>query len=301
MNISTKHHLLAFGYVVILVGIIGFSRNVSDAMPPEGPKPVPPHTISEQNIRITGKAAVLYDVTERRFIYTKNADTQLPIASLTKLATILTAADKAGTSTDKQIQITAANLREDGDTGLLANEHWSLSSLMNFTLVSSSNDGAAAIANAFGAEDSFVEAMNTKVRLLGLSQTYFLNPTGLDLSESTSGGYSSAHDIALLLSYLISEKPELIEKTALSKISVTSESGITHTVSNTDKIIDIVPGIFASKTGFTDLAGGNLAVAFDAGPARPMIAVVLSSTESGRFTDTQTLMNATLSYMRGEL
>ena len=67
-----------------------------------------------------------------------------------------------------------------------------------------------------------------------------------------------------------------------------------HTATNTNEVVGSIPGLIASKTGFTDLAGGNLVVAFDAGINRPVIISVLGATKDGRFTDMEMLVNASL-------
>jgi D-alanyl-D-alanine carboxypeptidase len=68
---------------------------------------------------------------------------------------------------------------------------------------------------------------------------------------------------------------------------------------NTNKAIDLLPNVIASKTGFTDLAGGNLVVAFDAGIAHPIIIAVLGSSFDGRFDDMTKLVNSTIEYLSG--
>ena len=84
-----------------------------------------------------------------------------------------------------------------------------------------------------------------------------------------------------------------MEATAYNSVSIQSSDGV-HTTQNTNKALDRIPGIVASKTGFTDLAGGNLAIALEAGPLRPIIVVVLGSTEEGRFDDVANLTNAAI-------
>jgi D-alanyl-D-alanine carboxypeptidase len=137
--------------------------------------------------------------------------------------------------------------------------------------------------------------MNLETQKLGLAQSYFLNESGLDESATQSGGYGSADDVAKLMQYILVNKPEILEPTKYASLTVTSLSN-TYVAKNTDILADTIPGLLASKTGYTDLAGGNLAVAFDASIGRPFIIVVLGSTESGRFSDMQTLVNATMKY-----
>ncbi len=254
-----------------------------------------------QNVSVTGKAAYVYDVVNKRVLYKKNELEQLPLASLTKLMMALTASDFIAQNTD--IKIRKEFLNEEGDNGLLANESWNLSNLLDFSLVVSSNDGARSIASVIGAtklnttdydlgRKEFIKEMNAKAKELGLSQTYFINESGLDIG-GTSGGYGTAIDIANLLRYVLENKPELLEATKYKKIEVDSVQKA-HVGKNTNQEVEGIPGLMASKTGYTELAGGNLAVAFDASMGRPIIVVVLGSTQDGRFKDVQTLVNASL-------
>jgi D-alanyl-D-alanine carboxypeptidase len=137
--------------------------------------------------------------------------------------------------------------------------------------------------------------MNVEAKKIALPQSYFLNETGLDESVTESGGYGSADDVAKLVQYILKNHPDILESTKYSSISIKSLSGA-HIAKNTDILADKIPGLLASKTGYTALAGGNLVVAFDTSIGRPFIAVVLGSTESGRFTDMQKLVDAAMKY-----
>lgn len=259
---------------------------------------------------IFAKAAYVYDVATGEVIYSRNAELQLPLASLTKLMTALVASGKLADSDTVTINNNA--LQEDGASGLSEGERWSFKKLLGFTLVASSNDGAHALASAAGAielltppaqasdkqnMDTFIASMNTEAKQLGMSQTYFLNATGLDESIGQSGAYGSADDVARLMTYILKTKPEIISATPSPILWTNDQNGEQKKVKNTNTAIGDFPGLIASKTGYTDLAGGNLVIAFDAGLAHPIIIVVLGSTEGGRFIDAKNLLNATLDWM----
>lgn len=252
-------------------------------------------------ILIQAKAAYVYDARAEKVLYDKNAELQFPLASVTKIMTAVVAVEMNTAAVG--ITINDDTISPEGDSGFRVGEKWDIKDMIDLTLVSSSNDGARALAGVATAfpnesglvsEERFIVAMNEKARVLGLTQTFFLNESGLDTSAGVSGAYGSARDIAFLLSYVLHEHPNLMEATMYKSISVLSSDG-THTAENTNKALDKIPGIIASKTGFTDLAGGNLAVAFEAGPLRPIIIVVLGSTEDGRFDDVATLAQSALS------
>ncbi len=112
----------------------------------------------------------------------------------------------------------------------------------------------------------------------------------------TSGGNGSAVDVANLLKYILINHPTLLEATKLDSTTISSFTK-RHLAKNTDESIGEIPGLIAGKTGYTALAGGNLVVAFDASIGRPIIVVVLGSTESGRFNDMEQLVGASLEYI----
>lgn len=236
---------------------------------------------------IEARAAIVYDPTERSILFQKNASASLPLASLTKLMAVW-AVLSSGKS-DSQVVITPEDLKPSGDWGFLAGDVVKLSDLIKMSLVASSNDAMAAAAASLG--DGYLNQMNRTAGELGLSNTYFLNPTGLDLSEETSGAYGSAYDIARLAAAFLKQYPEYFELTAQERVSIPDGNRVLSATS-TALPLSGIPGFIGAKTGYTDLAGGNLVAAFDLDIGHPLILVVLGSSENGRFTDIETLMNA---------
>lgn len=256
-----------------------------------------------EELSITAKSAYVWDIRSQRALYNKNADEQLPLASITKLMTALVAYELLDTESD--IDITIDAIRQEGESGFSDGETFSLRDLTDLTLVTSSNDGAYALAAAAGealtdgsnTAQTFVEAMNIRAEEIGLSQTYFKNPTGLDVSETIAGAYGSARDIAFLMEYIVTQYPEVLELTTEDLTEIANNGGERHLAQNTNHTVIDIPGIIGSKTGYTTLAGGNLIVAFDAGLNSPIVISVLGSTRSGRFRDTLSLVEATREYI----
>lgn len=243
------------------------------------------------NVDIKAKSAYVFDIKNDKVLFSKNENEKLPLASLTKLMSAVVASDLS--SMDNTVTIASEALKADGDVGLLSGERWKLKDLLDFSLVSSSNDGITAIALSLGGtEPNFVAQMNAHAATLGMKDTYYLDPTGLDISTSSGGAYGSAKDEATLLSYILKYRPTLVEATRNPTIAVVSLDGIHHEAKNTNLILGDVPRILASKTGYTDLAGGNLIMAFDSGIGHPIIISILGSTESGRFEDMQKIVNS---------
>jgi len=255
--------------------------------------------ISFEDVTLEAKAAYVWDVRDQRALYNKNADEQLPLASITKLMTALVAHELLGD--DAQINITADAVRQDGDSGLYPGEQFDVQNLMDFTLITSSNDGAYALAAAASASipkssgntKTFVDLMNIRAETIGLSRTVFKNSTGLDTSDIESGAYGSARDVTFLTEYILTEYPSLLEHTGIDHTYIANSLGLTHEAANTNESVGETYGILASKTGFTTLAGGNLMVAVDIDLNHPVIITVLGSSYEGRFTDVATLLEAT--------
>jgi D-alanyl-D-alanine carboxypeptidase (penicillin-binding protein 5/6) len=243
-------------------------------------------------LSLVATAAYAEDLKTGTVLYEKNADAQLPLASLTKLMTTATAMRIL--SSDDTVTITKEALAPEGDAGFLVDERWKASTLIRYTLLVSANDGAHALALAAAAKeggtfDDFLRQMNEEARALGMDESFFANDTGLDISSTTAGAYGSARDVATLIASLVRTDPDLIEGTRAESGTFTSLSGYTHEAVNTSDVISTLPGAFASKTGYTDLAGGNLAIVFEPIPGRAVAAVVLGSTVDGRKTDMQAL------------
>jgi D-alanyl-D-alanine carboxypeptidase len=245
---------------------------------------VPGQTIDGSHI--TAKAAIIYDPLTKKILFEKNADERLPLASLTKL--MAAEAVLSLGKNDESIQITQADLRPSGDWGLKVGETWKLSDLLTFGLVASSNDAMAAAASALGADA--VDHMNQRAKELGLTQTYFYNPTGLDLDLETAGAYGSAHDVAILASNFLMQHAALFEATIAPSVSISSNNHTLEATSTAVPLLDI-PGLIGAKTGYTDLAGGNLVAAVDLQVGHPLIIAVLGSTHEGRFEDVKTLIS----------
>lgn len=248
-------------------------------------------------LSIRAEAAYVWDVQNQSVLFAKNDHEQLPLASVTKLMTALVAYEIL--ADDAAVPVTVNSIMQEGNSGLSEGDLFTLNNLLDLTLLSSSNDGAHAVATAVGAtlsEDgdagTFVKAMNIRASELGLNQTYFKNPTGLDISTDEGGAYGSARDIAYLMEFILRNYPGILEHTQKDSSVIANASGATHSVRNTNPTVSRINGLIGSKTGYTDLAGGNLAIAFDAAYNRPIVVVVLGSTYAARFEDVLALSAA---------
>ncbi len=307
MNFMEDKKEIATAGVILAVLLGGFLLVLNYLNKGEGEKFYPDDSLVEEpadpykNLNLEAKSAFVWDLQEEKELYNLNGDAQLPLASVTKLMTALVSSETVPMGTI--LTINNEDIKVEGDSGLLIGEKWKLKDILNLTLMTSSNDGAHAIASVVGFVQSreenktvgemFVDAMNTKAVELGLNQTFFLNESGLDLNDGFSGAYGSSRDMTVLMSHIIENKPEILQATKYSNLNIESSEFI-HFVENTNKIVELIPGIIGSKTGFTDLAGGNLIIAFDIGINHPIIISVLGSGIDGRFDDVQKLVWASI-------
>ncbi|MFN3188666.1 MAG: D-alanyl-D-alanine carboxypeptidase family protein [Candidatus Paceibacteria bacterium] len=249
-------------------------------------------------IEIEAKAGFVYDAINNRVLYQKEADQVLPIASITKLMTSLVAHELLSEDTAVTVPLTATLL--ESASGLQTGERLTARSLINYAMLSSSNDAAhslaAAAASAISAGSSeavFVEAMNIRAKELGLQTLSFKNPHGLDIDTQRAGAYGSARDISFLMEYIYKNYPDLLSVTMEDSTRIYNTDGDFREATNTNRALLDIPQLRGSKTGYTILAGGNLTVVFEAGLNRPIIITVLGSSFSGRFSDVLSLIEAT--------
>ncbi len=239
---------------------------------------------------IRAHAGYVEDVVSGTPLFMKNHEAQLPLASLAKVMTILVARESLPSGST--VTITHEALTPEGG-GLSVGEEWQVEDLADYTLIASNNDGARALLLSAipsgGTESDFIAAMNRRAVQLGLSSTFFINETGLDLSSTTAGAYGSARDVARLLGHVAKIHPSLVERSVNASVTFYPQEGERREAKNTSLLATALAAPIASKTGFTDLAGGNLALVFEPVPGRPVAIVVLGSTRDERFSDAESL------------
>lgn len=267
--------------------------------PAQAPLTATPTPGAFARVSIEAQAAIVYDFATGETLYAAHPDAQLPLASLTKLLTVYAALTTLSPQTPITIPASATRLEEP--RVFSAGQTFTLSDLARLTLTASLNDGAAAIAETVSARGHSTEseALASAAAALNLSQTYAINGSGLDVNAAISGGYGSARDLARLAGVLATQAPSIAEATTLPFAHAVSAGGTAFKVSNTDPIIATIPHILLSKTGYTDLAGGNLAFVFDIGIGHPIAVVVLGSSKHARFTDGTTLVRAAIAHFAG--
>ncbi len=234
---------------------------------------------------LNAKSTLSMDLKSGTILYEKNAHQRLPIASITKLMTMLIILEE--NALNETVTVTANAARTEGSNmNLQAGEQISLNSLLQGTLIHSANDAAVALAeHNTGSTEKFVEKMNKRALELGLVNTHYANPTGLDHPDN----YSSAYDIAQLSRIVY--KKDFIRNTATTpEITVHSlNKNITHRLEATNELLDSYLNIKGLKTGRTDAAGQCFSAIAQNDQNNEIITVVLNSPD--RFQETKILVD----------
>ena len=219
--------------------------------------PLLPCPASAVELDISGKSALLMDVATGTILYEKNAHEKLAPASVTKVMTLLLIMESIDSGKirweDSVTASEAAAAKGGSQIYLKVGETMSVSDMVKSIAVSSANDCACAMAEHIaGSEAAFVELMNRRAEELGMTDTHFVNCTGLDDSENASEHRTCSHDIALMSRELMKYHPDIKKYTTIWMDTIRDG---TFGLSNTNKLIRFYPGATGLKTGFTSGAG----------------------------------------------
>lgn len=222
---------------------------------------------------ITARAAAVIEEPCGGVLYGVNADMRLAPASLTKLATALVAAERADLSDTVEVRVDGAELAATTDStimGLQPGQRLSMGDLLYGMLLPSGNDAAIAIAEHVGITvPAFVDLMNEKVAQLGLGDTHFTNPHGLD----EAGLYTSAFDIAMLGRELI-RRPELAD---IVRTPTYQPAWDGPPMWNSNRLVYSYPGSLGVKIGYTDEAQQTIVAAAERDGRRLIVSALGSS------------------------
>ncbi len=185
----------------------------------------------------------------RSIIYSKNSCSKLPMASTTKIMTALILAEY--NTPEKEVTVTAPMVAVEGSSmGLRVGDIVTYNDLMYGILLCSGNDAANTVAMSIcGSTQKFAELMNNKAAELGLKNTHFVTPSGLD----ADGHYTTAYDLALLASFALEN--EYFKQVAATKSILLNYGGSSQYLSNHNKLLKIYDGAVGVKTGYTSKAG----------------------------------------------
>jgi len=255
-------------------------------------------------------ASVVIDADTGTILHYNNDRTHRQIASLTKLMTAILVMEKVK-NLDEEVTIDDEAVYADGTkVGCLTSgnctsqrlkigEKISVRNLLQAMLMNSANDTAIALSKyVAGSQDAFVDLMNEKAKELGLDDTHFCTPSGLDLDDETAavGCYSSAYDVARIAAYSLRfDTIWKIARTPSNFIITSTDGKIQHTIINTDRYLDQTNkplNLIGTKTGYTPLAGYSLmTIVNDPSMKHRIIGVVLDDPE--RWQDINNMINWT--------
>ena len=233
-----------------------------------------PSMVNAEELAVNAKSAILVDANTGNILFEKNKDERLSVASLTKMMAqiiILEEVEKGNLTWDEKIT-TSANAAGYGGTQIYLEpgEVMTARDLMKAISMASANDATVVMAERIaGSEEKFVEAMNDKAKKLGLKNTNFMNPTGLDEDNH----YSSSYDLSIIARELLKHE-EILEFTSIYEDYLRQDTPNKFWLVNTNKLVRTFDGVDGLKTGFTNNAGYTMAVTAKKDNMR-LIAIVL--------------------------
>ena len=237
------------------------------------------------------KASVLMEYDTKQVLYEHNSKQALPIASVTKLMTILLTLeniDENLLSLDEKVTISENASGMGGSQVFLdANTEHTVSNLLKAVIVASANDASVALAERIaGSESEFVNQMNTKASELKLENTNFVNCSGLPAPNH----YSCAYDVAIIMSEVL-KHPTYFNYSKIWMEDYPHPSGRVTNMANTNKLVRFYNGCDAGKTGSTNEAGYCLSATAKRNDMRLISVVLGADTSKTRFADASDLFD----------
>lgn len=232
---------------------------------------------------VKAKSVMAVDLQNGMPLYEQNAYAHRPIASITKLMTIAIILEENKLSEVVTVSKEASTV-EGSKIWLAPGEKISVENLLYAAIIPSANDAAYALAEYnSGSAENFVTKMNRKAEELGLHDTHFTNPVGLD----EPGNYSSAYDLAILGRYAYG-KSFIRHAAVIKDMEISSTNGkLTHKLKSTNDLLDSYLKVLGLKTGTTDLAGQCLVAIIENSKGNDILTVVLDS--PSRYSETKLL------------
>ena len=252
-----------------------------------------PCRVRALELNVAAKSAVLMDVATGTILYEQNPQEALAPASVTKVMTmllIMEAIDGGKISWDDTVTASEAAAAKGGSQIYLkVGESMSVSDMVKSIAVSSANDCACAMAEHLaGSESAFVELMNRKAQELGMTDTHFVNCTGLDDAPEAASHRTSARDIAMMSRELLKHHPDIKKFTTIWMDTVRSGA---FGLSNTNKMVRFYDGCTGLKTGFTDGAGYCLSASAQRNGMELIAVVMGSKTSAERFAAAKSMLD----------
>ena len=248
----------------------------------------------EEPENLYARSAVLMDADTGRILYEKNGEEVLPMASTTKIMTLLVTLENADLEGTVTVSSYAASM-PDVQLNIREGERYRLKDLCYSMMLESHNDAAAAIAEHVGGSvEGFASMMNQKARDLGCYHTYFITPNGLDAEDEHGVHSTTAEDLARIMRFC-RQNDTFLSITREPSWNFTDLDGTrSFTVNNKNAFLNMMEGALTGKTGFTNDAGYCYVGALEREGKRLIVALLACGWPGNRtwkWSDTQTLMN----------
>ena len=248
----------------------------------------------EEPENLYARSAVLMDADTGRILYEKNGEEVLPMASTTKIMTLLVTLENADLEGTVTVSSYAASM-PDVQLNIREGERYRLKDLCYSMMLESHNDAAAAIAEHVGGSvEGFASMMNQKARDLGCYHTYFITPNGLDAEDEHGVHSTTAEDLARIMRFCMQNDAFLSITRELSWNFTDLDGTRSFTVNNKNAFLNMMEGALTGKTGFTNDAGYCYVGALEREGKRLIVALLACGWPGNRtwkWSDTQTLMN----------
>lgn len=240
------------------------------------------------------RSAVLMDADTGRILFGKNDNEVMPMASTTKIMTLLVTLEHADLDEIVEVSARAASM-PDVQLHIREGERYRLQDLCYSLMLESHNDSAVAIAEHVGGTvEGFVAMMNQKAKHLGCYHTYFITPNGLDAEDEHGKHSTTARDLARIMRCCIKNETFLSITREPSWTFTDMDGNRSFTVQNKNAFLQMMEGALTGKTGFTNEAGYCYVGALERGEKR-LITVVLAcgwpNHKTWKWMDTKALMN----------
>ena len=238
-----------------------------------------------EEIEVDSRIALIYDRASGRILYQKNGEKQTPMASTTKIMTAIVVLENANLTDVVTIDAKAAGIG-GSRLGLKKNDKITVNDLLYGLMLRSGNDAAIALATHVGGSvDGFAEMMNKKAEEMGLNNSHFVVPHGLD----NEGHYTTAYELAKMADYALNiDKFKQIVGTKSTTIYI---NGYAKAINNTNQLLGSIAGVYGVKTGFTNGAGRCLVSSCKRDNLDIITVIIGTDTTKQRTADTIKLIN----------
>lgn len=233
-----------------------------------------------EEMEINSRIALIYDRASGEIIYEKNGNKQTPMASTTKIMTAIIVLENADLTETVTINSKAAGIG-GSRLGLKKNDKITVNDLLYGLMLRSGNDAAVALAiHVGGSVEGFANMMNEKAKQMGLTNSHFVVPHGLD----NEGHYTTAYELAKMADYAL--KIDKFREIVSTKLTTININGYPKSINNTNQLLGSVSGVYGVKTGFTNGAGRCLVGACKRGELDIITVVIGANTTKIRTSDT---------------